>query len=118
MRDREKLLIIAHTVREPLYDKIYKIKVTVINVGRRIAVIEGMQYHYDKGYTCHDYTKEGFSIKEKQRVALYIERQHIIRNGDEGEVYQLENITVLDIQGKEYKIKNSKKLVERLIAEG
>ncbi|CAI0754804.1 hypothetical protein [Serratia proteamaculans] len=118
LRDREKLLITAQTIREPLYNKIHKIKVTVINVGRRIAAIEGIQYNYDKGYICHDYTKDGFSLKEKQRVVLYIDRQYTIRNDDDGETYQLEDITVLDTQGREYKIKNSKKLVERLIAEG
>lgn len=66
LRDREKLLITAQTIREPLYNKIHKIKVTVINVGRRIAAIEGIQYNYDKGYICHDYTKDGFSLKEKK----------------------------------------------------
>lgn len=118
LRDREKLLITAQTIREPLYNKIHKIKVTVINVGRRIAAIEGIQYNYDKGYICHDYTKDGFSLKEKQRVVLYIDRQYTIRNDYDGETYQLEDITVLDTQGREYKIKNSKKLVERLIKEG
>lgn len=118
MRDRSKILITARTVSGALYNKVYKIEVKVTNVGRRIAAIEGVQCHYDQGYTCRDYIKEGIHLKEKERITLDVERQCIIRNGDEGEVYQLEDITVLDTQGKEYKIKNSKKLVERLIAEG
>ncbi|RTF05409.1 hypothetical protein D9B84_25455 [Serratia marcescens] len=118
IRDKEKLRITARAVVEPIYNKVYKIEVTIINVGRRIAVLEGVQCHYDQGYKCRDYIDEGIHLKEKERIKLYVERWCIIRNGDEGEVFQLENITVLDTQGKEYKIKNSKKLVERLIKEG
>ncbi|WP_006320261.1 hypothetical protein [Serratia inhibens] len=118
MRDREKLLITARTVREPFHNKVYKIEVTIINVGRRIAAIEGVQCHYDKGYTCHDYIKEGIHLKEKEKKIIDIEQRCTIRSDDEGEIYQLEDITVLDTQGKEYKIKNSKKLVEKLISEG
>lgn len=118
IRDKAKLRITARTVTEPIYNKVYKIEVTIMNIGRRIAALEGVQCHYDQGYICRDYIKEGIHLKEKERVKLYVDQQDIIRNGDEGEVYQLEDITVLDTQGKEYKIKNSKKLVERLIKEG
>lgn len=118
LRDRSKLLITARTVAEPFYNKVYKIEVKVTNIGRRIAAIEGVQCHYEQGYTCRDYIEEGIHLKEKERVVLDVERRSTILNGDEGDVYQLEDITVLDTQGKEYKIKNSKKLVEKLIAEG
>ncbi|HHQ6624499.1 TPA: hypothetical protein ACSTL5_000952 [Serratia fonticola] len=118
IRDRERLRISARVVREPFYEKIYKIEVTIINVGRRIAVIEGIQCHYDLGLKCHDYIKDGIVLKEKERVTLEVERRSIIQSGDEGEIHQLENITVLDIVGKEHPIKNSKMLVGRLISEG
>lgn len=115
IRDKEKLRITARTVTEPIYNKVYKIEVTVTNIGRRIAVIEGLQYEYGKNHKFHDYSREGIHLKERERVKLYVERQCITRDGDEGEVYQLEDITVLDTQGREHKIKDSKKLLERLI---
>jgi len=118
LRDRPKLLITARTVADPFYNQVYKIEVKVTNIGRRIAAIEGVQCHYEQGYTCRDYIKDGIHLKEKERTILDVERHRIIFNGDEGDVYQLEDITVLDTQGKEYKIKNSKKLVEKLIVKG
>lgn len=117
MRDKERLLITARTVRDPMYKKIYKIEITVVNIGRRIAAIEGVYYHYKQGYKCYDYNKECIIIKEKDRITLNVDRYYVCRSGDDGEAYILEDITILDTQGVEYKIKNSKKLVKKLIRE-
>ncbi|OUI66683.1 hypothetical protein AZZ99_000946 [Serratia marcescens] len=47
---------------------------------------------------------------------MQVSRDMVIDNGIEGDVHYLEDITVLDIQGQEHKIKNSKELVKRLVS--
>ncbi|EPK4144821.1 hypothetical protein LJM37_005315, partial [Serratia marcescens] len=62
------------------------------------------------------YKESGILLKEKERVVLKISSDMLIENEDEGEVYYLKDFTVLDIQGKEHKVKNSKELVKRLVS--
>lgn len=111
--DRSRLKITGRVVYEPVYEKAYKIEVTVLNVGRRDAVLEGILCHYKRGRTRHSYEKEGIVIKEKQREKFQLEYRDLILSDDEGEVYQLENITILDIEGKEHEIPNSYELISR-----
>ncbi|MBH2982707.1 hypothetical protein I5M90_04870 [Serratia marcescens] len=116
IRDKEKLLITARTVSNEFADEPYEIEVTVANVGRRVAVIEGIQRHYERGIKCHNYKERGIPIRELERVVMQVSRDMVIDNGIEGDVHYLEDITVLDIQGQEHKIKNSKELVKRLVS--
>lgn len=111
--DRSRLRITARVVYGPVYEKAYKIEVTVLNVGRRDAVLEGILCHYESGRTQHSYEKEGIVIKEKQREKFQLEYRDLIVSDDDGEVYQLENITILDIEGKEHNIPNSYELISR-----
>lgn len=111
--DRARLKITGRVVYEPIYDKAYKIEVTVLNVGRRDAVLEGILCHYEGGNTRHSYEKEGIVIKEKQRKKFELEYFDLILTEDDGEVYKLENITILDIEGKEHEIPNSYSIVSR-----
>ncbi|MBB1583218.1 hypothetical protein [Serratia sp. OS31] len=115
LRDREKLLITARAVSDSLNDAPYEIEVKIVNIGKRVAVIEGVRRHYENGMKSHIYTERGILLKEKERVVLKVTSDMVIDSGDEGEVYFLEDITVLDIQGKEHSIKNSKDLVKRLL---
>lgn len=116
--DRARLKISARVVREPERNKVYKIEVTVLNTGRRDAVLEGVLCHYEHGVNRHSYEMEGIVLKEKKRIIFAIGRQDVIISGDEGEVFQLEDITVLDIEGKEFAIPHSQQLVSLLIKEG
>lgn len=84
IRGKDKLSITARTIRHPLYNKIYKIEVTVINVGRRIAALEGVCYHYAKGYSCYDYHKDGIILKEKERMMFYVDEGRTIETEYEG----------------------------------
>ena len=111
--DRSRLRITGRVVYEPVYEKAYKIEVTVLNVGRRDAVLEGILCHYESGRTQHSYEKEGIVIKEKQRENFQLEYRDLIVSDDGGEVYQLENITILDVEGKEHKIPNSYELISK-----
>ncbi|EJD6489952.1 TPA: hypothetical protein U2L64_000154 [Citrobacter koseri] len=111
--DRSRLKITGRVVYEPVYEKAYKIEVTVLNVGRRDAVLEGVLCHYESGRIRHSYEKEGIVIKEKQREKFQLEYRDLILSDDDGEVYQLENITILDVEGKEHEIPNSYELVSR-----
>lgn len=115
MRDREKLLITARAVSGSFNDAPYEIEVKIVNIGKRVAVIEGVRRHYENGMKSHIYTESGILLKEKERVVLKITSDMVIDSGDEGEVHYLEDITVLDIQGKEHNIKNSRDLVKRLL---
>ncbi|WP_162774168.1 hypothetical protein [Escherichia coli] len=67
------------------------------------------------GKTRHSYEKEGIAIKEKQRKVFIVENFDLIISDDEGEVYQLEDITILDIEGKEHEIPNSYNIVSKFI---
>lgn len=111
--DRSRLRITGRVVYEPVYKKPYKIEVTVLNVGRRDAVLEGILCHYESGRTRYSYEKEGIILKEKQRQKFQLEYRDLILSDDEGEVYQLENITILDVEGREHKIPNSYELISR-----
>ncbi|CTT77884.1 Uncharacterised protein [Escherichia coli] len=44
-----------------------------------------------------------------------MENFDLIISDDEGEVYQLEDITILDIEGKEHEIPNSYNIVSKFI---
>ncbi|EPA3923826.1 hypothetical protein ACQ3IZ_004868, partial [Escherichia coli] len=57
----------------------------------------------------------GIAIKEKQRKVFIVENFDLIISDDEGEVYQLEDITILDIEGKEHEIPNSYNIVSKFI---
>ncbi|AFE59046.1 hypothetical protein Q7S_14155 [Rahnella aquatilis HX2] len=114
IKDKARLMIVAKSCLHPVYDGVYKIEITVTNVGRRIAALEGLICHYEQGYKSHTNRKDGLFLKEKERVTLFIDRGDLVLNGEEGEVYQLEDITVRDNEHREYKINNSKELVARL----
>ncbi|EPB4338361.1 hypothetical protein QNZ44_002382 [Enterobacter kobei] len=111
--DRSRLKISGRVVYEPVYEKAYKIEVTVLNVGRRDAVLEGILCHYEGNNTRHSYEKNGFILKEKQREMFQIEFRDLVITDDDGNAYELENITVLDVEGKEHEIPNSKNLIAR-----
>ncbi|CTT60820.1 hypothetical protein AB687_000455 [Escherichia coli] len=113
--DRARLKIKGRVVYDAVYNKAYKIEVTVLNIGRRDAVLEGILCHYESGKTRHSYEKEGIAIKEKQRKVFIVENFDLIISDDEGEVYQLEDITILDIEGKEHEIPNSYNIVSKFI---
>ena len=113
--DRARLKIIGRVMYEPFYKKACGIRVTVLNVGRRDAVLEGVLCHYDGGKTRHDSVKEGVILKEKQRKTFELDSYDIIMNGEEGSVYQLEDISILDIEGKEHQIPDSINLVNKFI---
>lgn len=115
IKDKERLIIKAWNVCGSINDKVYKIDVSITNVGRRIAVLEGLICHYDGGYQSHTHNEDGIVLKEKERITLCIEQRDLIYDVGEGEVYQLEDVSVLDIEGREFKIKNSKTLVSRLL---
>lgn len=115
LKDKEKLVIKAWNVSTSVNDKVYKIEVTVTNVGRRIAVIEGLLFHYENGFQYYEPNKDGVILKEKERITLSVEQRNMIYDVGEGEVYQLEDVSVLDIEGREFKINNSKMLVSKLL---
>lgn len=112
--DRSRLKISGHVVYEPLYEKPYKIEIVVLNVGRRDAVLEGMQYHYENGTKRHSYQKEGIIIKEKQRKKFELVYPNLILIDDEGDVYHLEDITILDVEEREHRIPKSRELIAKL----
>ena len=116
IRDRGELLITARVVKDSVCCNIYKIEVTVINVGRRVASIEGVLRHYDNGCKYYEEIDGGF-LREKDRVFVDVEERHLIINDNAGEAYRLKDITVLDIEGVEHKINNSKGLVNRFFDE-
>ncbi|WP_199639346.1 hypothetical protein JEM67_13390 [Serratia sp. PAMC26656] len=116
LRDREKLLITASTTSNSFTDAPYEIEVKIVNIGKRVAVIEGIRRHYENGMKSHMYKESGILLKEKERVVLKISSDMLIESADEGEVYYLEDFTVLDIQGKEHKVKKSKELVKGLVS--
>ncbi|MDD7993784.1 hypothetical protein [Kosakonia radicincitans] len=111
--DRARLKITGRVVYEPVYDKAYKIEVTVLNVGRRDAVLEGILCHYERGRTRYSYENEGIVLKEKQRKKFQLDYYDLIITDDDGDVYQLENITILDVEGREHEIPNSYNIVSR-----
>lgn len=113
--DRARLKITGRVVYEPVYEKAYKIEVIVLNVGRRDAVVEGILCHYENGKTSYQYEKDGVMIKEKQRKKFELDYFDIIYTDHEGEVHQLENITLLDIERKEHEIPNSHEIVSSFI---
>ncbi|WP_193133286.1 hypothetical protein [Enterobacter hormaechei] len=108
---RSRLKITGRVVYEPVYEKAYKIEVTVLNVGRRDAVLEGILCHYEGNNTRHIFEKNGFILKEKQREMFQIEFRDLVITDDDGNAYELENITVLDVEGKEHDIPNSRNLI-------
>ncbi|MBJ2082390.1 hypothetical protein [Serratia ureilytica] len=116
IRDKERLLITARSISDSFSEAPYEIEVAIVNIGKRVAVIEGIRRHYENGMKSHMYKERGILLKEKERVVLKISSDMLIENEDEGEVYYLEDFTVLDIQGKEHKVKNSKELVKRLVS--
>ncbi|HCT5366359.1 TPA: hypothetical protein OT044_000466 [Citrobacter koseri] len=111
--DRSRLKITGRVVYEPVYEKAYKIEVEVLNVGRRDAVLEGLLRHYETGKTSYTYEKEGIIIKEKQRRKFIVEYSDLLITDSEGEVYNLENISILDIEGKEHTIPRSYELISK-----
>lgn len=113
--DRARLKITGRVVYEPVYEKAYKIQITVLNVGRRDAVLEGVLCHYEYDKAKHISVKEGIILKEKQRKIFEIDSFDIIMNGKEGSVYQLEDISILDIEGKQHPIPGSVNLVNKFI---
>jgi len=115
--DRSRLKITGRVVYEPVYEKAYKIQITVLNVGRRDAVLEGVLCHYEGDKAKHVSVKEGIILKEKQRTTFEIDSFDIIMNGEEGSVYQLEDISILDVEGKKHPIPNSVNLVTKFIKE-
>lgn len=115
--DRARLKIIGRVMYDPFYKKPYGIRVTVLNVGRRDAVLEGVLCHYEGGKTRHDFVKEGVILKEKQRITFEVDAFDIIMNGEEGRVFQLEDISILDIEGKQHPIPGSVDLVSKFIKE-
>ncbi|MFA4102717.1 hypothetical protein OQJ40_11290 [Serratia nevei] len=116
IRDKERLLITARSISDSFSEAPYEIEVAIVNIGKRVAVIEGIRRHYENGMKSHMYKESGILLKEKERVVLKISSDMLIENEDEGEVYYLKDFTVLDIQGKEHKVKNSKELVKRLVS--
>lgn len=111
--DRSILKITGRVVYEPVYEKAYKIEVEVLNVGRRDAVLEGLLRHYETGKTSYAYEKDGIIIKEKQRRKFIVEYSDLLITDSEGEVYTLENISILDIEGKEHTIPRSYDLISK-----
>ncbi|WP_312605579.1 hypothetical protein [Kosakonia cowanii] len=111
--DRSILKITGRVVYEPVYEKAYKIEVEVLNVGRRDAVLEGLLCHYETGKTSYAYQKDGIIIKEKQRRNFIVEFSDLLITDSEGEVYTLENISILDIEGKEHTIPRSYDLISK-----
>ncbi|VFS10034.1 Uncharacterised protein [Citrobacter koseri] len=57
--------------------------------------------------------KEGIIIKEKQRRKFIVEYSDLLITDSEGEVYNLENISILDIEGKEHTIPRSYELISK-----
>ncbi|MDX6042815.1 hypothetical protein [Scandinavium lactucae] len=112
--DRVNLKINARVIREPFYNQIDRIEITVLNIGRRSAVLEGVLCHYDNGETRYDYEKNGIEIREKERRVFQVDRSQYIISVGEGDVAELIDITVLDIERKQTKIKHSKELVKKL----
>lgn len=112
--DRSRLKITAHLVYESFDDEPYKIEVVVINVGRRDAVLEGMLYHYEKGIMSHSSPKDGVVIKEKQRKKFELESSELIMIDNEGDICHLEDISILDVEGREHKIPNSQKFIAKI----
>jgi len=113
--DRVKLKISANLVREPMWNKLERIDVVILNIGRRNAVLEGLLLHYGMGNSRHDYDDKGITLKEKDRVKLSVLYHDLVWVSSEGEASDLTDITVLDIEGKEFKIPNSRNLVERFL---
>lgn len=111
--DRSILKITGRVVYEPVYEKAYKIEVEVLNVGRRDAVLEGVLRHYEEGHTSYEVEENGITLREKNRVKFKISLHDFILSGEEGEVYALEDLTILDIENKEYEIPNSQELIKR-----
>lgn len=112
--DRSRLKITAHLVYESFDEDPYKIEVVVINIGRRDAVLEGMQCHYEKGIRSHSSPKEGIIIKEKQRKKFELESSELITIDSEGDVCHLQDITILDVEGKEHRIPNSQEFIAKI----
>lgn len=113
--DRARLKINGRVLYEPFYKTACGIRVTVLNVGRRDAVLEGVLCHYEGDKAKHVSVKEGIILKEKQRKTFEIDSFDIIMNGEEGSVHQLEDISILDIEGKQHTIPNSVNLVNKFI---
>lgn len=113
--DRVKLIISAKLVSEPMWNTLVRIDVTVLNVGRRSAVLEGLLMHYEHGLTRHDHEAKGITLKEKERVTFSVERNDLIINLEEGEVAQLCDLSILDIEHKKFKVPNSRNLVEKFL---
>ncbi len=113
--DRSRLKITGRVVYDPVFEKANKIQITVLNIGRRDAVLEGVLCHYEGDKAKHVSVKEGVNLKEKQRKTFEIDSFDIIMNGEEGNVYQLEDISILDIEGKQHPIPDSVNLVNKFI---
>jgi hypothetical protein len=109
--DRSRLKITGRVVYEPVYEKAYKIEVTVLNVGRRDAVLKGF-YAIMKGIIPGIFLKKMVLYLKKQREIFQIEFRDLVITDDDGNAYELENITVLDVEGKEHDIPNSKILFQ------
>lgn len=112
--DRVRLKINARVIYEPHFNKADRIEITVLNIGRRSAVLEGVLCHYDNGETRYDYEKNGVEVRENERKIFRIDRSQYIISVGEGDVAELIDITVLDIEKKQSKIQNSKELVKKL----
>jgi hypothetical protein len=66
-----------------------------------------------KGIIPGIFLKNGFILKEKQREIFQIEFRDLVITDDDGNAYELEKITVLDVEGKEHDIPNSRNLISR-----
>lgn len=111
--DRARLKISGRVIYEANKDRAHKIEVVVLNIGRRDAVLEGILLHYENDNNSYSYEKEGVIVKEKQRRKFDVLYQDLIFTGREGDVYSLEDISILDVEGEEHKIPNSRYLVSK-----
>jgi len=111
--DRAILKINSRLVYHGDSERALYIEIVVTNIGRRDAVLEGVLRHYEEGHTSYTVEEGGITVKEKNRVKFIVDFQEIIMSGDEGEVYALEDLTILDIENKEHEIPNSQELIKR-----
>ncbi|WP_044177715.1 hypothetical protein [Phytobacter massiliensis] len=111
--DRAILKINSRLVFHSHSDRALYIEIIVTNVGRRDAVLEGVLRHYEEGHTSYEVEENGITLREKNRVKFKISLHDFILSGDEGEVYALEDLTILDEENKEHEIPNSQELIKR-----
>lgn len=53
IRDKERLLITARSISDSFSEAPYEIEVAIVNIGKRVAVIEGIRRHYENGMKSH-----------------------------------------------------------------